>query len=675
MDNIYFANESTENFATEVISRVNDYYTYLQTSGMYERMRKSYSAYYGFSGGGGNHTSSEIQTGGVQGELSLMKVNHYRNLLQNMLVLTTSTRPTLETRATNTDHRSLAQTVLANGVLEYYMREKKLERYMRRACEYALVFSESYILQEWDSSLGEDFDVDTETGRIIHTGDIRYNVLSPLDVVKDVYLESWDDKDWVIVRHFRNKFDLAAKYPELESDILSLGEDENVNSNLNFFTRATMSSNNLIPVFEFFHNKTEAVPEGRYSVVLSSDVTLYDGPLPYNAIPVFRMAPNEFIGSTHGYTTGFDLLAIQDAIDALYSTVLTNQTTFGVQNILAPHGHNISVTEISGGLNLIEYDPNVGPPTALNLTQTPPEIFKFIEMLRQEMETISGINNVTRGAPQPSLRSGTSLALVQAMAIQFASGLQQAYAQLLEDVGTSTIKTLQDFADIPRIAMIAGKSERVFVKEFKGSDLDKISRVVVDLANPLSSTIAGKVEIASELLQQGLIKNPEQYFQVLKTGSLDSMYEGQYNELMYIREENENLSQGKPASAIITDNHLEHITEHKAVLNSLDARQDPQILQAALDHINEHLGFLREGDPQLLAMLGQQPLEDPNAPPPLAMEGEAPAGAAEGVLDSSNPFNLEEAQMPGMPDLPEPAQGTITEDAYQQTLNNVDPAQ
>src|SRR5690606_13663300 len=107
-----------------------------------------------------------------------------------------------------------------------------------------------------------------------------------------------------------------------------------------------------------------------------------------------------------------------------------------------------------------------------NLTQTPPEIFNFMTQIERLMETISGVNSVARGNPEASLKSGAALALVQSMAIQFSQNLQRAYAQLIEDLGTSTINILKDFAAVPRVAAIAGKSNRPMMREFVGDDLN-----------------------------------------------------------------------------------------------------------------------------------------------------------------------------------------------------------
>jgi hypothetical protein len=514
--------------------------------------------------------------------------------------------------------------------------------------------------------------------KLIYTGDLRYSALNPLDVIKDLNQGDAEDQDWIIVRHFKNRFDLAAKYPELEDKILSAESKDSAVLAFDFTVKMGLDTD-LVPVYEFYHRSSDSIREGRQVVFIAPDVVLYDGPLPYRNIPVYRISGRDLIGTPHGYSPGFDLLSLQEALDALYSVVVTNQTTFGVQNIMVPKGHDIAYSQLSGGLNLIEYDNQVGKPEALQLTATPPEVFNFINKLEQTMETLSGINSVARGNPEASLRSGSALALIQSMAIQFNTGLQQSYAQLMEDIGTATIQTLQDFAALPRIAMITGKNNRSLLQEFKGSDLDRINRVVVDVGNPLSKTTAGKIEIADNLLQQGLIKSPQEYLTLIRTGNFESLMEGQFSELMLIKSENDNLSKGDEVQAIATDNHSLHIQEHKSVLASPEIRKNPEVVKAALNHIQEHIELLRQTDPALLMLIGEQPLppaqppQDPNAPqgapagpqgapqgpqgpqapqqggasPALQVKGKG--GNLQQVLDNSNPIAN---KLPGMPSMP-----------------------
>jgi hypothetical protein len=200
------------------------------------------------------------------------------------------------------------------------------------------------------------------------------------------------------------------------------------------------------------------------------------------------------------------------------------------------------------------------------------------------------------------------------MAIQFQSGLQNQYVQLLEDLGVAVVEILQDYATAPRVASIIGVNNRQYLKEFKGSDIKDINRVIVDVANPLARTTAGRVQMAEQLMQM----KPEefsiqQYVQVINTGRIDHMTEGPVDQSNLIQQENERLIEGVEVKALVIDDHKEHILRHRTILNDIDIRMDEERSAAIFAHIQEHIDFARMTDSAVLTMTNQQPL--PPAPP------------------------------------------------------------
>lgn len=632
----YFANLPSDEICEELVHRIDKYFDTLERYGHLKIWKQSHRYYYNSLRMGG-----QLNRSGDQDEYTSMNVNHYRNLLQHLLQMTTSQRPAFEARASNNDVKSQKQTILAQGLLDYYMRDKKLEVRLKEAAENSLVFAEGFIEAIWNANGGEIYGKHPETGASIYEGDLEYTALTPLDVIRDLMAPN-AHVDWVIVRKFKNKHDLAAEYPELADDILNLSFEETQFNN-RVMDHSLYEYSDLIPVYIFYHKPTPAVPNGRLVEFLDDEINLLDGALPYRELPVYRIAPSDISGSPLGYTVGYDLMPMQEAVDGLYSTVVTNQRTFGVQNVMMPKGSGINHIQLAGQLNVLEYDSKVGKPEALNLTATPPEIFRFIQNLEQSMETVSGVNSVTRGNPEASLKSGAALALVQSMAIQFSQGLQQSYSQLLESVGTATVNLLRDFAEVPRVAMIAGKGSRSLMREFTGDDLAQVNRVLVDMGNPLTKTTAGKVNLAEQLLNNGLVKTPEEYLQVLNTGRLDPLVEGQTHELLLIKEENESMSEGRPVTAIVTDDHRLHIMEHRSVAASPEARENPELVIALTEHLNEHINMLKNADPVLLQLLGQ----------PAVGGGisQAEAGNVPQMLDATNP-ELQAAEDVNMPSMP-----------------------
>lgn len=488
----YFAAASADEAIKFLNKRSSEWIETMVSSRYTQKLKELYASYHGayYTNISSSH---QILFSGEQGELVNLSVNHLRNFGQHMLVMTTSTRPTMEARAVNTDYKSLAQTHLANGLLDYYMREKRLEKYLRTAVEYSIVLGAGYVKMEWNNTTGEVYDYNLETGAPIYEGDVEFSNLSPMDVIFDTTKPSWNH-DWIITRSRKNKYDIAAKYPEFSKNLENFTPAETM-YDFHIHNPTSDTETDDVYVFEFYHKRSEALPNGRYMMYVDEDVVLYDGPLPYRTIPVFRIAPSDILGTVFGYTPLMDFLPIQESINSLYSTVMTNQNAFGVQNIYVPRGADISVNSLMGGLNIIEGNANAGKPEPLNLTNTPREVFDFIKMLEAVGETIMGISSVTRGNPEPNLRSGNAMALLQSQSLQFMSGLQQQYVQLIEDVGTALVNMLKDFAEVPRVAAIVGKNNRTFMKQFKGEDLKSINRVIVDMGNPMSRCLKEGTEV------------------------------------------------------------------------------------------------------------------------------------------------------------------------------------
>lgn len=654
---MYFAKKPADALASICLERAKAWTDNLNNNGLKDKMRASWRSYYGafFTDIGNGH---QITFSGEQGELVQLGINHYRNLAQHIKIITTTNRPSMDARAINTDYKSQVQAKLATSILDYYMREKRLENYLTKAVEFAVVFGAGYVKMEWDANEGEVYDFIEGTDVPVYEGDIKFSNLSPFDVVLDLTKESANDLDWILVRSYKNKYDLAAKYPEFKEKIEGLETKADI-ERFSFGINDMLGETDDVPVWEFYHKKTEVLPQGRFLLFLEGEgLSLHDGALPYRTLPIFRISPSDLLGTPYGYTPMFDIIPIQDAMNSLYSTIMTNQNATGVQNIYVPRGADISVNQLVGGLNIIEGNAQAGKPEPLNLTSTPAEIFKFLEMLERSAETISGINSVSRGNPEASLKSGAALALVQSMSLQFISGLQGSYVQLMEDIGGGIVKILQDYAHAPRLITIAGKTNQTYMKEFSSTDLSNVGRVIVDAGNPLSKSIAGRMQLAEQLMQYQIVSNPSQIINLMNTGNLDVLTEGTETELLLIRAENEKLIEGENPPTTIIDDHVQHIKEHRSVLADPDLRNDAALVLRVTQHVQQHIDSLRNGDADLLGILGQPklapigamqaqpPQQGPMAPPPQGQAQEMKLGKITGPG-----LNPDGQRMPTMPSI------------------------
>lgn len=680
----YFANEADNAIIGRLQDKVQVYVDFCESYSYFDKVRKSLAYYSGGTLENGQ-TSWKLNRGGEDGEVLFNFENHYRSLATSLLNLTTAQRPAVEVISKNSDKESLSRAIVAKGLIDYHLTEVGLEAQLRETVETAIIAAEGFLFVDWDRGAGDKVGAMGPDGQPTEeaAGDVRIRMFSTFDVVRDPKAKSWRECQWVILRHWVNKFDLCADYAEVADKIVAMGPGD---EDAKWTFEDGREDTELVAMYEFYHNRTPARPEGKY-VKYVGGYWLEGGPLPYKKIPLYRCAPAELKGTPFGNTTMFDLLGGQETINGIDTSITTNQLGRGIGNMLVPSTANLTVEQISTSMNLMKFD-GEQKPEALIMPPTPPEFFQYKKDKISAMEVISGVGSVVRGNPSENVgadASGSKLALLQVQAIQQNSGLEKQAVQLIRDVCLGIVHVYRDFGgSLPRIMKILGKQNQYLVREFvpenEFADIDQIS---VDIGNPMTRQISGRMAMADRLAELGLIKpeNANAYITLMKEGTIDPMIQGQQAQNMRIEEENEHLMEGKPHRALITDPHWIEIPKHLELLDNPDLRtEDPAnqaVQQAVLQAVMEHSNLFRAMPPELVLMRGgQEALQmwqlmqqmAAGAPQALGMDAPKPApgggGKAPGkpasapqtsVQDDQKPESM--AAQPKQPSLPPGAVG------------------
>lgn len=643
---VHWATLEEDELGGEIIARKNQYFEQMHRSGLAARIRRSHREYYSMTVEG-RYMEGGVQLAGEQGELVSLGANHFRSLIQHIHTMTTSHRPSYDPVATNMDVISLEQTTLARSVLEHYMRRKGFETKYQRAAEVSLWAGRAYMHFSWDQGLGPsvtrkepisdpETGIETEVEVVGKAGDVRADVLGPFDVAKDPDT-SWDDSPWCILCLPVNRYDLATQFPEHEDKILAAETGHNTwkRQSLNWDPSRERFQRERLFLYVLYHEGTPAVPNGRVAYVLEDGTVLLANDMPYSRRPVVDLCPGEVFGTSDGYTSAWDLLGLKEMADGVLSAASSNYDAFGVQNIVMEDGCDINPADLHGGLNVLRVPRGTTiEPRGINLTAMPQGWEKFYELLRGEQETIIGMNRTARGDPDPNLKSASAVAFVHGMAVQFQNSFQSGYIRLLEAGGSLTIECNQKWADQEQLVQIVGQNNEALIKNWVGqTDLDRIERVQIDVGNPMTRTLAGRMDLFEkylEMRQQGV--PPEDFdrgVQVLATGRIEPMSERSQKEMLNIRHENDLLRrkplvqevpkkpdeppgppklrvQGVPAN--FGDHHKLHIQEHLAILSESAYRLDVDVVKAVQAHVMEHIDLWRFTEPAILMATGQEPL-------------------------------------------------------------------
>lgn len=621
MAETYWAAKPTAECIEHAEKRIDQWFEHCRAYGKTDLWRRMADAYY--AGFGDKGMTGEA---GGQGELTTVKVNHLHNLVQHITTMIAGQTPVFQPQAATSDHEATAQTIIAQGLLDSASTQKGMEPESRLATLTGVLMGEGYMSVTWDPNLGHDVGM-SSTGVPQASGDVSYCYHTPLDVARDANCDRWTQHKWIAVRYPVNRWDLMAQRPDLADAIESAPakmDDALKRDRLQRFDRK-MGDSDEVYVWRMYHAKSPALPSGRMLEWLTADAVLSDGPLPYDEIPVYRVAPEDTIGNERGYTTTFDLAGPQHVINSEYSTMLSNHAAFGVQNIAVPSGSNVTAEDLSG-LKIIRYS-GQQPPSPLNLLQTPAEVPQFAQDMISQLEIISGVNAVRRGNIDSTGKlSGAAYALIDAKALEYAAGIQTSYRRFMADAATATIKAYQRFATAEYVVKVTGKSNRSYSETFTKDKISGIQKVDVELGNPLQRTVSGRLQLVQMLYDMQLLKTPEQVFQVITSGRLEPVTEGPAKELDNIKAENEMLGEGGMPVAVAIDNHPLHIEEHSGVLASPEARQNPQLVQVVTQHIQEHITLWQTTDPMVLASRRIPP--PPMAVPQMPPDGSAPPPGA-----------------------------------------------
>lgn len=684
----YFAAAAPDEIGEKLYAKVQDYENNTVVSSYFDLLNKAWKCYFGFAPEG-VHATSALGRGGDQGETTEIRINHARSLSGALLNLVVAQKLAWQPKAVNLDAEAVAAVDLARSTLEYYWQDKKVSQYATRAVEECLPQTEGFVFTPWDETLGEDIGVEpipgTDQERIVKSGDIAFYNVASWDVIRDHNKKSWDELDWVTVRLWHNRFDLAAQYP-LNAEEILLAPAYVEGAHRDSHGDAEHNSDD-VPVYYFFHKDKPSLPGGRETVFLEGGKTvLKHSRLTYDRIPLHRVVPAELFGTPYGYSPFIEILGMQEAYDSISTDLLSNISTFGRQSIAMPQGSEIPVDQVAGGFNLFTFPQNFtsNPIQAINLVQCSPQQFQFRDGLRNEMELCFGINAVVRGQAPDKDMSGAALALLQSQALQQSSTLAANYVQMVQDIGNSVIQILRRKATAPRRIAISGRRTSYLLqlenREFSGKDFGRVEKVQVEVGNPLAQTPAGRSEIADKLIAMGLIRTAEQYHQMLLTGQFDPLTRNIQDELTNIISENEDIARGEKPVAMLQDDHVLHVKEHKVTVANPAARRNPAVLKAYMDHVHEHYSLYYNVPPEMVLMdplyhdrmlflMGIPPpppmMIPPGAMAPQSVPGDLAAPQPEGALSQVMPMGENPAtgapptQGPNMPNMPtNPATGS-----------------
>lgn len=667
-------------FARDVIDRFDNHLDQAREAPITDVMWESYCAYHmldrdGFRDGSPN---TSPMPAGDQGEFILTDVSHFRNLVKHKKTLITGERPDFQPQAATPDADALQQVDTARHIIGYVLDQRHMDRGLHQTVETALVLGSAYMHLRWDPYAGDTvkgIPSDVKVPGLVRTGDLVWESLTPFEVTHQ-RVRHYEQAQWHICRSFVSRYDLVARLLD-KGDAATAHRMLDTQFTHDDYEFATPmldqmrddddDTDETIPVYTMYHDRTAALPQGRMAVVSGDGLVLWDGPLPFPRAPIYRMAPGEFIGTAIPFADSWSWLALHELANATLSPIISRIDAFGNPVISVPEGSDWAVDDMSG-FKIHERPSGTEAPSLIDFSNIPASLPQTYQMIVGELDRISGINSVVRGQPAQNISSGSMAALVHAQAVQYNSDDEEQYVALAENCIMGAIQLYQSMASEEMIITLAGEEGSPSIASFKADAINAIKRVTAKRTNALMRTTEWKQEAANTLLQNGLIKSPHEYLAVVETGTYNSLFTNSTRAMASVRAEHTMMLEGRVPEVGQMEPFDLHVTEHAALIGP---HTSPEAKNAILKHITETMKqwteqsamqpamLIARGVPVLppspslqqgMAEVGGESTGQPEEPG--AKPGPKPAPQQKGVDNK-----VKGSTQPGMPSMPKQPNG------------------
>lgn len=287
---------------------------------------------------------------------------------------------------------------------------------------------------------------------------------------------------------------------------------------------------------------------------------------------------------------------IQKAYNACYSWMMSNIIPTAQLRLMVPKGF-LKKAKLKNIPDILEYEPGGEKPGWL----PPPPIQQmmdlFLNHLRQEFDTVSGVHSLSMGKLPEQRVSGVALnAMLQIDMDKFAS-VFEAIEEKERKFGYYILQTYKQFCP-ERIYEILDPSWKSDIDNFLNDDLDDTD-IVVERGSSFPESRAGQMQLLSDLQQYGATAtfSPLQklrFWQAFKTGWGHAFVETESAAVTLAEQENAMLLAGKRPRVSVAHNHDLHIQIHSSGI--FDSPQylvigGTPVEQGAADHIAEHFAI------------------------------------------------------------------------------------
>ncbi len=428
----------------------------------------------------------------------------------------------------------------------------------------------AFVKVYWDDCAGRPL------GDGSYEGDIKVDIVSPLEIFVDPLATTMAEAQWLIQAKVRKLDYFHERYPEKgqlvkeeDARLLSTQYELRINA-LNSGGPAATSSDlqmkNSAIELSYYEKASKKHPNGRH-VVTANSILLEDKELAIGEIPFAKF--DDFVVGGKFYSEAIISHArpYQDYLNQIINKRAQYFKRLMAGKIMAPFGHGIVPEGYDNeSAEIVTYKPNPAAPNggqpmpipAMNMPQYAYEEQKSVEM---GMDDLFGLNEISQGrVPQAGMPAAGMQILLEQDATRIGI-VTENHEHSWADVGRMILKHVKDFYVTERLLKVAGKGLEYTVKPFEGSDIGNNTDVYVIRGSTIpNSKVIQRQEIMNAY-QQGLLGDPqdpklrEKVLSILEFGDVSEMWQDFAIDMAQINRGLDEMQKGVIIPVNEADNH------------------------------------------------------------------------------------------------------------------------
>lgn len=528
------------------------------------------------------------------------RIPHLHDIIETKVSQMTRLKPDLDVQPADDEFSDRGAAKVANAMINYIFQQQLLDDKMIDIHRNNGILGEAFLFIEYDKNIG-DLDPDYVKARDagiteingkplmpIRMGDVKYTVEYPWRVLLQI-TSRFDECEY----YFRYKVvptdEVVDNYPE-HAEKLGKRADEGV---------TIFDTNNLEPrlvenhtvVWEFYHKRTEFVPEGYYAK-FTDDCMLEETKYPFtmDEFNFERLTDIDLPGDNRGVSKLEFALPMQRLYDDLTTLIGKNIYMTAHTKMVVPKG-SVKIDTLGNDNTVVQY---TGPqaPTTMQVAPNPAEVYSFRENIKNEMQTLMGSNGISRGEVPKGITAASALTFLNELESERQSSAIAKHANFIKGVGRKTMSIAADNygADEERMVRIVGKNKVPLLKHFDAAVFSRPYDIKFESSSGFPETRAAKTQRIMEVMQYSPnLFSPERWQYMLDLADHEKMVSVATSAIHSAESEVEDIMAGEEVSP--PEFYEDHVAKLKVFYAALQSRafkeeSDNDIYETFIQHVS-----------------------------------------------------------------------------------------